>query len=90
MVKIIQTDTGGHRPTNNSYAEKRIGLLVACFGALLYTATGGGRYCDQLWGPGIRHANRMLNASKWTDDKSPYETRVGKTYDYTGDYIFGA
>jgi len=61
--KVDQTDTGGHRPTNNAHAEKRIGLLVYCFRALLYTATGGGRYYDQLWGPGIVHANTMLNYS---------------------------
>ena len=29
--KILQTNTGGHRPTNNSHAEKRIGLLISCF-----------------------------------------------------------
>ena len=39
--KVVQTDTGGHRPTNNSRTERRIGLVLYSFRASLMTATGG-------------------------------------------------
>ena len=38
---MAQTDTGGHRPTNNSRTERRIGLVLYSFRASLMTATGG-------------------------------------------------
>ena len=91
--KIRQTDTGGHRPSNNAHTEKRIGLVIYCFRAILYTATGGGRYYDQLtvWGPGIKHANNMVNYAPWSDGVSPYEKRSGRKYQFgKDDHIFGA
>ena len=89
--KIKQTNTGGHRPTNNAHSEKRIGLLTCCFRALLLGATGGGRYYDQLWGPGIKHANKMVNQNPWSDGISPYSRRVGKDYEWQQtDHVFGA
>ena len=90
-TKVKQTHTGGHRPTNNSRTEKRIGLVLYSFRAMLYTATGGGRYYDQLWGPGLVHANKMVNYSTWSDGTSPYATRVGKPYTFSKhDHVFGA
>ena len=90
-AKVRQTNTGGYRPTNNSRTEKRIGLVLYSLRAMLYTATGGGRYYDQLWGPGLKHACRMVNVSEWSDGKSPYAARVGKPYVFDKhDHVFGA
>ena len=80
--KIKQTNTGGHRPENNAKTEKRIGIILNAFRAMLLTATGGTRYYDLLWGAGLRHANDMVNYAPTSDGKpSPFERRTGMPYD---------
>ena len=89
--QIRQTNTGGYRPTNNSCTERRIGLLLSTLRAVLYTATGGSRMYDALWGPALRHANSMVNKSIWSDGTSPHTSRVGEGYQLSDDdHVFGA
>ena len=89
--QIRQTNTGGYRPSNNSMTERRIGLLLSSLRAVLYTATGGSRYYDKLWGPALKFANSMVNRGAWSDGSSPYQARVGKEYEWVDDdHVFGA
>ena len=89
--QVRQTNTGGHRPTNNSRTEKRIGLVLYALRAMLYTATGGTDYYEQLWGPAVVLANAAVNRATWSDGSSPYTTRVGQEYEYSDrDHVFGA
>ena len=59
------THTGGHRPSTNAVCERRIGMLNQLFRVLLLGCTGGLYYYEQLWGPGLRHANYILNRRPW-------------------------
>ena len=89
--KTRQTNTGGYRPSNNSMTERRIGLVLLSFRAILLTATGGTRYYDQLWGPGIVHANDCVNRAEWSDGSCPYKSQVGSDYPWgKSDHVFGA
>ena len=65
------TDTGGYRPNANSIVERRIGMLNQVFRCLLLVATGGRVYYEQLWGPGLVHANYIVNNRPWPDRESP-------------------
>ena len=67
--KIAQTDTGGHRPENNSRTEKRIGLVTMAFKACLLEATGGTKYYEKLWGVGLKFANDAVNRSPRADGR---------------------
>ena len=58
----IDTNTGGYRPNANSVVERGIGMLNRVFRCLLLVATGGRIYYEQLWGPGLVHANEMINS----------------------------
>ena len=91
--KIAQTDTGGHRPENNSRTEKRIGLVTMAFKACLLEATGGTKYYEKLWGVGLKFANDAVNRSPRADGRlSPFELRTGAPYawDDKVDHHFGA
>ena len=90
--KIKQTNTGGQKPENNAKTEKRIGIILNAFRAMLLTATGGTRYYDLLWGAGLRHSNDMINYAPTSDGKpSPFERRTGMPYDWEKSeaYVFG-
>jgi hypothetical protein len=65
------THTGGYRPNANSVVERRIGMLNQVFRCLLLVATGGHVYYEQLWGPGLVHANEVVNARPWPDRDAP-------------------
>ena len=94
-TNVAQTDTGGHRPENNSKTEKRIGIITMAFKACLLEATGGTKYYEKLWGVGLQYANYMycVNRSSRADGRpSPYSMRMGVDYvwDKKGDHHFGA
>ena len=61
------TDTGGYRSNANSTVEKRIGMLNQVFRCPLLVANGGRLYYEQLWGPGLMHANEIVNQRPWPD-----------------------
>ena len=89
--KVRQTDTGGHRPSNNSRTERRIGLVLCTLRAILHVATGGCDYYEQLWGPAVVQANHAVNRSVWSDGTSPHETATESTYELnSSDHVFGA
>ena len=92
-INVAQTDTGGHRPENNSKTEKRIGIITMAFKACLLEATGGTKYYEKLWGVGLKHANYCVNRSSRADGRpSPYSMRMGVDYvwDRKLDHHFGA
>ena len=74
----IDTHTGGYRPNANSVVERRIGMLNQVFRCLLLVATGGHLYYEQLWGPGLVHANDIVNDRPWPDRDSPSAALSGK------------
>ena len=87
---IKQTDTGGHDPQNNSRTERRIGLIKERFRAMLFQCTAGIGFYDQLWGLGLRHANYLVNRTKWSDGTVPYTKLTEKEYLFgEEDYVFG-
>ena len=65
------THTGGYRPNANSLVERRVGMLHQSFRTLLLRATGGNTYYEQLWGPGLTQANKIINSGAWSDRVSP-------------------
>jgi hypothetical protein len=92
-INVAQTDTGGHRPENNSKTEKRIGIITMAFKACLLEATGGTKYYEKLWGVGLKYANYCVNRSSRADGRpSPYSMRMGVDYvwDRKLDHHFGA
>ena len=72
------TNTGGYRPNANSIVERRVGMLNQVFRCLLLVATGGRLYYEQLWGPGLIHANEIVNERPWPNRDSPVESLSGK------------
>ena len=53
-------------------------MLNQLFRCLLLVSTGGGRYYEQLWGVGLRHANWLVNRRPWPDRESPVSTLTGQ------------
>ena len=74
----VDTNTGGYRPNANSIVERRIGMLNQVFRCLLLVATGGRLYYEQLWGPGLVHANDIVNERPWPSRDSPVESLSGR------------
>jgi hypothetical protein len=85
------TDTGGYRPAANSIVERRIGMLNQLFRCLLLVATGGNIYYEQLWGPGLVHANDIINRRPWPGRDSPIDalTRSSGAPSKQSKYVFG-
>ena len=72
------TNTGGYMPNANSVVERRIGMLNQVFRCVLLVATGGRIYYEQLWGPGLVHANSIVNDRPWPNRDSPTDVLSGK------------
>jgi hypothetical protein len=73
------THTGGYRPNANSLVERRVGMLHQSFRTLLLRATGGNTYFEQLWGPGLTQASKIINSGAWSDRVSPDSAVAQKT-----------
>ena len=48
------------------------------FRCILLVATGGRIYYEQLWDPGLVHANSIVNARPWPNRDSPTDVMSGK------------
>ena len=84
------TNTGGYRPNANSIVERRVGMLNQVFRCLLLVATGGRLYYEQLWGPGLVHANETVNERPWPNRDSPVESLSGKpVMKAKSEHVFG-
>ena len=46
---------------------------------LLLRATGGNTYFEQLWGPGMTQASKIVNSGAWSDRVSPDSAVAQKT-----------
>ena len=54
-------------------------MLHQSFRTLLLRATGGNTYFEQLWGPGLTQASKIINSGAWSDRVSPDSAVAQKT-----------
>ena len=65
-------------------------MLNQVFRCLLLVATGGRIYYEQLWGPGLVHANEVINSRPWPNRDSPSDMLSSKIVSKPrGNHIFG-
>ena len=75
---VVQTDTGGYRPQNNSRTERRIRMLTEVIKANLIMATAGTKEYDKLWGAALLYAVDRVNHQVFDDGRHPYKELTGK------------
>lgn len=76
--QVLQTDTGGYRPQNNSRTERRIRMLTEVVKANLLVAGGGLTEYDSLWGPALLFAADRVNHKVFEDGRVPIQELTGK------------
>ena len=88
--EVVQTDTGGYRPQNNSRTERRIRMLTEVVKANLIVATAGIQEYDSLWGPALQFAADRVNQQIFEDGRCPHRDLTGREPELEQrDNIFG-
>ena len=88
VLMIGLTHTGGYNPTDNSVAERRIGMLNQSVRTILLCATGGFKYYDQLWGRALVHSSGVIDWTHFSDMISPLSVFAGRHVEpLTGDTL---